>query len=128
MPANIVLGLTALAVPVFYIFLVWRASWYVASLLASPFSKPDDDEIDRYVGSGHPQAGYSFIPITRGDRRAQLVFSLVILPGLIYLHYQFWDPLAEMMKWLFEDVLAPFIIETFYSTAALSASGIPGLA
>lgn len=128
MSPDIVLGLTALAVPVLYVYLLWKASFYVACLLASPFSKPDDDEIDRYVGSGSPQAGYSFIPITRGDRRAQLIFSIVILPVLIYLHYRFWEPLTELMAWLFEDVLAPFIIETFYSTAALPILGNPGLA
>lgn len=125
MPADIVLGLTAFAIVVGWIWLVWRLSWFVAELIAMPFRRAGDEEIDRYVGSGNPDYGMSFVPITHGDRRVQLLWSLFVLPPVAWLHYRYWEPLGDAMAWVFEDVLAPFIVDTFYSALAVSVGPHP---
>jgi hypothetical protein len=123
MPAEIVLGLTALGIVAGYAWVVWKLSWFMAECIARPFAKPDDDETVRYVGTGNPDYGMSFVAITRGDRRVQLIGSILVLPPVLYVHYEFWEPLGDALAWLFEDVLGPFIVETFYAAASCVPSG-----
>lgn len=122
MPSDIVLGLTALGIVLVYIVVVWKLSWLVAELVAMPFRRAGDDEISHYAGEGRPSTGWTFTPITRGDRRMQLVWAVFVLPPVAYLHYRFWDPLVDGMAWLFEEVLGPFIVDTFYSAVVIAAT------
>jgi hypothetical protein len=115
MSDSLALGLTALAMLIFYIwFVFWWATNWLANLVALPFSKENDDEV---VETEYRSEGGIYRPYTttRGDYRVRLIVLLLIWPALGWLHYNYFEQIVAGFEWTFEDMLAPLIVSLFDS-------------
>jgi hypothetical protein len=127
MPEQMALALLAIGLVVGYIVLVFWLARRVARTLGGMFGSrrgqtivdedtgieydADDEIVEReWVNTG---AGGELRVTSRFDRRVRYWYFLVIFPLLIYLHYQFWDPLVVGFEWSFEH-LGELIAATFY--------------
>jgi len=127
MSEQLALGLTALGIALAYLFALVRVSRLLAHTLAGTFGArrgqtivdedtgieydADDEAVEQeWVQTG---AGGEWRISSRHDVRARSWYFLVIFPLLLFLHYQFWDPLAAAFEWVFQHA-AGLLIDTFY--------------
>lgn len=113
MPAEIALGLAALFIVLAWLWLNWKVVGVVANLIALPFARAGDHEIESYEGESIG-GQVTLRPRTRADNRVRTIAAGAVLPVVLWLNHRYWERIWGLFEWGFEDHVAPAILALFY--------------